>query len=401
MVYNTLTDHLMGSSRNNYQRRRKDPIPNLNVMLVGQTGAGKTTFLRTLCEDLKSSVVQGTFKESKPMALTDALQPTEEFYSVSMHLEGPGCGGDDRMALTLIDTPGISHMVPIEDLLQHICKYIDHQLERTFIEETKIRRDPKAIDTHIHACIYFIDTMEWVDGLTDIDRYMLRMLSFRVNIIPVLGKADTLTVVQREYIKKTCRTDLFDIYQIPVYGNIGLDDSDEENEEEEDEEASPTADTPKRMYPSPRAPQVSSTSWGNILEMLHECLDEDPDDQDVAAMIDYLRHMPLCLIGYEEDPETGRPVFIEPTGRPTSFSPLNPTSQRPETVLGRRYPWATVECCNPNHCDFQKFKSLFGPAHMDMLRIDTYERFYEKYRADQLMSRQATKISTLPSQIGR
>lgn len=111
-------------------RSRKEPVSYLNIMVVGQAGTGKTAFVRTLCERLKHNIIQGTLKESKPMVLKDALRPTDDLYTVSMHVEENG----ERTSLTVIDTPGFDQSIDIEQQLRYVCTYIDHQYERTLIE---------------------------------------------------------------------------------------------------------------------------------------------------------------------------------------------------------------------------------------------------------------------------
>ncbi|KAI8137945.1 Septin-domain-containing protein, partial [Fennellomyces sp. T-0311] len=340
-------------------RSRKEPISYLNIMVVGHAGTGKTMFVRTLCERLKCNMIQGTLKESRPMVLKEPLRATEDLYSVSMHVEENG----ERTSFTLIDTPGFDEGLAIDHQLRYISKYIDHQFERTLIEETKVRRDTKALDTHIHACLYFLDTLS--NTLSDTDRYALRVLSSRVNVIPIIGKVDTLTMIERNNLKKGFRNDMFDALQIPVYGYLDADYDD-------DEEASDKDSLREKEEPPihPEAAKGGSVTINRIIDMLEECVRED-DDDDARAMIEYLEHMPLTLFGYEEDPDTGRPLL---------------------NVLGRRYPWAVIECCNPAHCDFEKLRSMIVANHRDMLRIDTFERFYEKYRTEQLLSRRVNKL---------
>ncbi|KAL0090025.1 Septin-domain-containing protein [Phycomyces blakesleeanus] len=402
MLYNAYSQKLTGQVRS-----RKDPMSYLNVILVGPTSSGKTAFMRTLCERMKHNIIQGTFRESKPMVLKEPIRPTEELYSVSMHIEEHG----QRTALTLVDTPGFTTGFSVDHQLRYIAKYIDHQFELTLAEETKIRRDSKALDTHIHACIYFIDTK--VSGLSDVDRYVIKLLGSRVNVLPVIGKADTLTQVQRENIKSGFRKEVFDVLHAPVYGYIEVDDEDEDIEEDGDEDNS--ANSEKMVFrekaQSGQEEKSSGRSLEGIIHFLQECIDED-DDKDAHAMLEYLDVVPFTLISYEEDPDTGRPMLITPNskenhtpfgdlgndsdeeGISSSPSPiLKPSKSKP--VLGRRYPWAVVECGNPDHCDFEKLKMFLLGSHRDMLRVDTFERFYEKYRSAQLLNRRADQILNL------
>lgn len=114
-------------------RSQKNASTKLNLIVMGQTSSGKTAFVRTMCEYLKHAVIQGTFKESTPMVLKDPLEPTEATYSVSMEIEQEH--DDERISLTITDTPGIScNLSLLENQLRYLCMYIDHQYERTLLE---------------------------------------------------------------------------------------------------------------------------------------------------------------------------------------------------------------------------------------------------------------------------
>ncbi|GAA5797541.1 Septin-domain-containing protein [Helicostylum pulchrum] len=383
MLYNAYSQKLSGSSRS-----RKDPVSYLNIMVVGSAGLGKTAFVRTFCETLKQDVIQGSYRESKFMVLNEPLRTTRELYTVSMHIQERG----RRTALTLIDTPGFTSGSAIEHQLKYISKYIDYQFERTLAEESKVKRDAKALDTHIHSCLFFID-IKSINGLSEADRYILKKLSSRVNVVPVIGKSDTLSVAQCEQLKAVFRREVFDILQIPVYGYIEVED-------EDDNEPFPKQGT-------------RSPNRNNILNMLQECVQEDRDE-DAAAMIEYLDSMPFTLINYEEDLQTGRPININlPKSSKMSiqdelFLSDDISDKKKKSikqnnsgvVLGRAYPWAIVECCNPNHCDFQKLKDILLTGHRDMLRIDTFERYYEHYRTEQLLKRKISRTMAIKSKQG-
>lgn len=195
-------------------------------------------------------------------------------------------------------------------------------------------------------------------------------MSPRANIIPVIGKADTLTTAQREKLKNVFRTEVFDNLRISVYGFIEVDDEDQPM----------------------TANDNSTTAYRTkILDMLNECVEED-DDDDAKAMIDYLDAMPFTFIAYEEDSQ-GRPVEILAKDQGEDVDMNGQEKQR--TVLGRSYPWAAVECSNPTHCDFEGLIDVLLFRHKDMLKIDTFERFYEQYRTEQLLHRKVKGI--LPS----
>lgn len=47
------------------------------------------------------------------------------------------------------------------------------------------------VDTRVHCCLYFIPP--YGHGLRQIDLEFLKRLQYKVNLVPVIGKADTLT----------------------------------------------------------------------------------------------------------------------------------------------------------------------------------------------------------------
>jgi cell division control protein 11 len=103
--------------------RKKNATP-LNIMVTGFSGVGKTAFVRTLCETL-------TNLEADPIPeLTGPLSKTEKPYTVSLEFDYEG----DRIALTVIDTPGFQVNTPIEKGLQEITEYIENQFDLAIAE---------------------------------------------------------------------------------------------------------------------------------------------------------------------------------------------------------------------------------------------------------------------------
>ena len=47
------------------------------------------------------------------------------------------------------------------------------------------------VDQRVHCCLYFIPP--YGHGLRQIDLEFLKRLQYKVNLVPVIGKADTLT----------------------------------------------------------------------------------------------------------------------------------------------------------------------------------------------------------------
>jgi len=71
-----------------------------------------------------------------------------------------------------------------------IVDYINSQYEAYLREELKVKRSLAFYDdTRIHVCLYFISSTG--HGLKVLDVVTMRELAKRVNVIPVIAKADT------------------------------------------------------------------------------------------------------------------------------------------------------------------------------------------------------------------
>jgi septin family protein len=61
-------------------------------------------------------------------------------------------------------------------------------------------RDRYILDTRIHCCLYFINPTG--HSLRPIDLIVMKKLSEVVNVVPVIAKADSLTLEERESFKE-------------------------------------------------------------------------------------------------------------------------------------------------------------------------------------------------------
>ncbi|XP_069023378.1 septin 9b isoform X1 [Embiotoca jacksoni] len=167
----------------------------LNIMVVGQSGLGKSTLMNTL---FKSKVS----RKSVLPNLEERIPKTIEIKSISHDIEEKGV----RMKLTVIDTPGFGDQINNENCWQPIMKFINDQYEVYLQEEININRKKRIPDSRVHCCIYFIPPTGHC--LRPLDVEFMRRLSKVVNIVPVIAKADTLTLEEREYFKETIREEL-------------------------------------------------------------------------------------------------------------------------------------------------------------------------------------------------
>ncbi|XP_031419409.1 septin-9-like isoform X4 [Clupea harengus] len=186
----------------------------LNIMVVGQSGLGKSTLMNTL---FKSKV-------SRKSVLTkeeERIPKTIEIKSISHDIEEKGV----RMKLAVIDTPGFGDQINNENCWKPIMKFINDQYEQYLQEEININRKKQIPDSRVHCCIYFIPPTGHC--LRPIDVEFMRHLSKVVNIVPVIAKADTLTLEERDYFKQKIREDLR-VNEIDIYPQMEFDEDAED-----------------------------------------------------------------------------------------------------------------------------------------------------------------------------
>ena len=88
---------------------------------------------------------------------------------------------------------------------QEIVGYLERQYDDILAEESRIKRNPRYREARVHALLYFIPPTG--HALREMDIELMRRLSPRVNVIPVIGKADSLTPSELRGFKKRVRID--------------------------------------------------------------------------------------------------------------------------------------------------------------------------------------------------
>ncbi|CAD5116243.1 DgyrCDS5154 [Dimorphilus gyrociliatus] len=143
---------------------------------TGETGIGKSTLMDTL--------FRKNF-DTKPAAHNDNEVTLKEHRHDMQEKQV-------RLKLTIIDTVNFSDQIDKSESYKPIVKYIEDQFESYLQEELKVRRALHAYhDTRVHVCLYFIPPT----GLTlkELDIATMKALEKRVNIIPIIAKADSIT----------------------------------------------------------------------------------------------------------------------------------------------------------------------------------------------------------------
>ncbi|XP_044747945.1 septin-2 [Coccinella septempunctata] len=174
-----------------------------NIMCIGETGLGKSTLMDSLFN---------TNFESTPSPHT---LPTVKLKAHTYELQESNV----RLKLTICDTVGYGDQINKEDSFKAVVDYIDAQFENYLQEELKIKRSLSSYhDSRIHACLYFICPTG--HGLKSIDLVCMKKLDQKVNIIPIIAKADTISKTELQKFKSKIITELknngVQIYEFPV-----------------------------------------------------------------------------------------------------------------------------------------------------------------------------------------
>ncbi|XP_014799662.1 PREDICTED: septin-10-like [Calidris pugnax] len=174
-----------------------------NILCIGETGSGKSTLMNSLFNTTFDDPVSSHFLPSvKLRAQTYELQEANVL-----------------LKLTIVNTLGFGDQINKENSYQPIVDYIDAQFEAYLQEELKIKRSLFSYhDTRIHVCLYFISPTG--HSLKTLDLLAMKSLDSKVNIIPIIGKADSISKTELQKFKNKIMSELVSngvqIYQFPT-----------------------------------------------------------------------------------------------------------------------------------------------------------------------------------------
>ncbi|XP_036443762.1 septin 4a [Colossoma macropomum] len=184
------------------------------LMVAGESGLGKSTLINSL-------FLTDLYKDRKVLNAEERITQTVEITKHTIGIEEKGV----KLKLTIVDTPGFGDAVNNTESWRAVVDYIDQQFEQYFRDESGLNRK-NIQDNRVHCCLYFISP--YGHGLRPVDVEFMKALHEKVNIVPVLAKADCLTPreLTRKKIKIREEIETFGIkiYQFPEC------DSDEDEE---------------------------------------------------------------------------------------------------------------------------------------------------------------------------
>ncbi|KAJ2714758.1 Cell division control protein 11 [Coemansia spiralis] len=200
-------------------KNAKKGLP-FNLMLVGEPGLGRTTFLNTLCERVIVQPAEAPNPEQAHIA-----EPMKfKHYAVDMEEDGM------KIMLNIVDTPGFGNGTDSEACFNQIQEYIEAQYDEVLAEENRIKRNTKFRDARVHAVLYFISPTG--HSLREIDIELMKRLGNRTNVIPIIGRSDSLTPRELVLFKQRIMNDIA-FHNVPIYDfPNGEEEDDEETAEE-------------------------------------------------------------------------------------------------------------------------------------------------------------------------
>ncbi|XP_031785721.1 septin-7 isoform X3 [Nasonia vitripennis] len=174
------------------------------LMVVGESGLGKSTMINSLfLTDIYSAEHPGP---SLRMKKTVAVETSKVL------LKENGV----NLTLTIVDTPGFGDAVDNSNCWQPVIEYIENKYEEFLNAESRVMRR-QIPDSRVHCCLYFVAPSG--HGLKPLDVEFMQRLHDKVNIIPVIAKADTMTPDECAYFKKQILNEIaqhkIKIYEFP------------------------------------------------------------------------------------------------------------------------------------------------------------------------------------------
>uniref|UniRef100_A0A4W5ND48 Septin n=1 Tax=Hucho hucho TaxID=62062 RepID=A0A4W5ND48_9TELE len=180
-------------------------------LLLGESGLGKSTLINSLfLTDLYSSEYPGPSHRVKKTVQVDQSKVLVK-------------EGGVQLLLTIVDTPGFGDAVDNSNCWQPVIDHIDSKFEDYLNCESRVNRRLMP-DSRVQCCLYFIAPSG--HGLKPLDIEFMKRLHEKVNVIPLIAKADTLTPEECQQFKKQIMREILE-HKIKIYEFPETDDEEE------------------------------------------------------------------------------------------------------------------------------------------------------------------------------
>ncbi|XP_018336038.1 septin-7 [Agrilus planipennis] len=184
------------------------------LMVVGESGLGKSTLINSM-------FLTDIYHPTEYPGPTQRLKKTVAVETTKVLLKENGV----NLMLTVVDTPGFGDAVDNSNCWVPIIEYIESKYEDYLNSEARVTRK-QIPDQRVHCCLYFIQPSG--HGLKSLDIEFMKRLCDKVNIIPIISKADTLTSDECNLFKKQIMNEIAQ-NKIKVYEFPETSEEDEEH----------------------------------------------------------------------------------------------------------------------------------------------------------------------------
>ncbi|XP_072000608.1 septin-5 isoform X2 [Engystomops pustulosus] len=196
------------------------------LMVAGESGLGKSTLVNSL-------FLTDLYKDRKLLNAEERINQTVEIVKHTVDIEEKGV----KLKLTIVDTPGFGDAVNNTECWKPITDYIDQQFEQYFRDESGLNRK-NIQDNRVHCCLYFISPFG--HGLRPVDVAFMKALHEKVNIVPLIAKADCLVPNEIRKLKDRVREEI-EKFGIKVYQFPECDSDEDDDFKQQDKELKESA----------------------------------------------------------------------------------------------------------------------------------------------------------------
>lgn len=172
------------------------------LMAVGESGLGKSTLINSM-------FLSDIYNQDQHPGPSHRIKKTVAVESTKVLLKENGV----NLTLTVVDTPGFGDAVDNSNCWVPIIDFIENKYEEYLTAESRVHRKATP-DNRVHVCLYFIAPSG--HGLKPLDVEFMQRLCDKVNIIPVIAKADTMTPEEVQLFKKQILNEIAQ-HKIKIY----------------------------------------------------------------------------------------------------------------------------------------------------------------------------------------
>ncbi|CAA7261592.1 unnamed protein product [Cyclocybe aegerita] len=384
--------------------------PEVTLLVAGCRG-GKTSFLRLL---LDTSIVSPRTTKDQLANVAKFVQgssshtPCLRSVALDIDHDPDGSGQYRPLGLTLLDTPSLDFRddLAAARILDDTIRHIDAR----FVEGIEDDWKAKTGDRYVHLCIYFLDPDQIVPPsvpappapliprpraasfsvqpehepvileppvtinplltarptLPHQDIAAIRRLSGRVNVLPVIARADILSNDRLAAVKVAIRRDLAD-------AGIGFG----------------IFDTDPPLHPVDELPSATRPDSSNGYGLANGApsASMNTSTPPTSPTSPPILKLPYALISpdmYSHSDGVARRLLsrheLVQQYTPSTHYPT-PAAQFPRGKFTRTYRWGSLDVLDPVHSDFVALRTAIF-HHMDTLQQYTRQYLFEKFRVD-------------------